>query len=113
MADRGPNAPRTRFCRMKVAREHANVEVSHFENLFLARYAKSIGATSILRGIRNEADYTYERTIDPDFASPHANKLALVESVAGRSIPVSCGREEVEEGGKDCDGSPQSIRRPQ
>ena len=25
--------------------------------------------------------YTYERTIDPDFASPHANKLALIESV--------------------------------
>jgi peptide/nickel transport system substrate-binding protein len=25
--------------------------------------------------------YTYERTTDPDFASPHANKLALVESV--------------------------------
>jgi peptide/nickel transport system substrate-binding protein len=24
--------------------------------------------------------YTYERTIDPDFASPHANKLALIES---------------------------------
>lgn len=24
--------------------------------------------------------YTYERTINPDFASPHANKLALVES---------------------------------
>ncbi len=25
--------------------------------------------------------YTYERNIDPDFASPHANKLALVESI--------------------------------
>ena len=25
--------------------------------------------------------YTYERTIDPDFASPHANKLALITSV--------------------------------
>ena len=25
--------------------------------------------------------YTYERTTDPDFASPHANKLALIESV--------------------------------
>ena len=25
--------------------------------------------------------YTYERTTDPDFASPHANKLALVESI--------------------------------
>jgi peptide/nickel transport system substrate-binding protein len=25
--------------------------------------------------------FTYERTVDPDFASPHANKLALVESV--------------------------------
>jgi peptide/nickel transport system substrate-binding protein len=26
--------------------------------------------------------FTYERVIDPDFASPHANKMALVESVA-------------------------------
>ena len=25
--------------------------------------------------------YTYERNIDPDFASPHANKLALIEAV--------------------------------
>lgn len=25
--------------------------------------------------------YTYERNIDPDFASPHANKLALIESI--------------------------------
>ncbi len=47
----------------EICAEHANVEVTHFHNLFLARYAKSVGATSILRGIRNEADYTYERTM--------------------------------------------------
>ncbi len=41
----------------------AGVEVSTFDNLFLARYAQSIGASVIVRGIRNEADYSYERTM--------------------------------------------------
>ncbi|MCL2789886.1 MAG: pantetheine-phosphate adenylyltransferase [Desulfobulbus sp.] len=38
-----------------------NVEVVHYENKFLVKYAESIGADYILRGIRNEKDYTYER----------------------------------------------------
>lgn len=38
-----------------------NVKVVHFENKFLVKYAESIGADYILRGIRNEKDYTYER----------------------------------------------------
>jgi pantetheine-phosphate adenylyltransferase len=38
-----------------------NVTIATFENLFLVHYAKQIGATYILRGIRNEADYQYER----------------------------------------------------
>lgn len=38
-----------------------NVRVTHYENLFLVAYAKQIGASIILRGIRNENDYTYER----------------------------------------------------
>jgi len=39
----------------------SNVTVASFENLFLVNYAKEIGATFILRGIRNEQDYGYER----------------------------------------------------
>ena len=38
-----------------------NVEVVQFENKFLVKYAESIGVDYILRGIRNEKDYTYER----------------------------------------------------
>jgi pantetheine-phosphate adenylyltransferase len=38
-----------------------NVKVASFENLFLVNYARQIGATFILRGIRNEQDYGYER----------------------------------------------------
>jgi len=38
-----------------------NVKVSSFENLFLVNYARKIGASFILRGIRNEQDYGYER----------------------------------------------------
>ncbi|HLX55000.1 MAG TPA: pantetheine-phosphate adenylyltransferase [Aquella sp.] len=40
-----------------------NVEVTHFKNLFLVDYAKSIGAGFIVRGIRNYTDYDYEKSI--------------------------------------------------
>lgn len=38
-----------------------NVEVQTFENKFLVNYASSVGAQYILRGIRTEGDYEYER----------------------------------------------------
>jgi pantetheine-phosphate adenylyltransferase len=41
----------------------ANVTVTSFENLFLIDYAHLIGATVILRGVRNEQDYSYERSM--------------------------------------------------
>lgn len=39
----------------------ANVTVASFENLFLVHYAQQVQAEFILRGIRNEADWGYER----------------------------------------------------
>ena len=39
----------------------ANVRVASFENLFLVHYARQVEASFILRGIRNEQDYGYER----------------------------------------------------
>lgn len=39
----------------------ANVRVDSFENLFLVHYAQEVEANFILRGIRNEDDYSYER----------------------------------------------------
>jgi len=38
-----------------------NLKVDIFSNQFLVTYAQSIGATHILRGIRSESDYEYER----------------------------------------------------
>ncbi|PIE58382.1 MAG: pantetheine-phosphate adenylyltransferase [Desulfobulbus propionicus] len=40
---------------------HQNVEVVTIENKFLVKYAESVGANYIFRGIRNEGDYAYER----------------------------------------------------
>jgi len=40
-----------------------NVTISDFSNLYLIDYAQSIGATHILRGIRTESDYEFERTM--------------------------------------------------
>ena len=45
----------------EVTSQSPNVRVTTFENLFLVHYAKQIEAGYILRGIRNEADYQYER----------------------------------------------------
>jgi pantetheine-phosphate adenylyltransferase len=41
----------------------SNVRVTSFENQFLVRFAKREGAGYILRGIRNERDFDYERTM--------------------------------------------------
>ena len=40
-----------------------NVEVRSFANQYLMVYAKSIGARYVLRGIRTESDYEYERVM--------------------------------------------------
>ena len=38
-----------------------NVAVTSFSNYYLIDYARSVKATHILRGIRSESDYEYER----------------------------------------------------
>jgi pantetheine-phosphate adenylyltransferase len=44
-------------------RQFSNVEVASFSNLYLIDYAKSVGASHILRGIRSAGDYEFERTM--------------------------------------------------
>jgi pantetheine-phosphate adenylyltransferase len=55
-----PLAAREAMLREVVSRS-PNVTVATFENLFLVHYAKQVDAAYILRGIRNETDYQYER----------------------------------------------------
>ena len=40
-----------------------NLRVTSFSNSYLIDYAQEVGATHILRGIRAESDYEYERTM--------------------------------------------------
>src|SRR3989344_2311309 len=42
-------------------RNFSNVKIDSFENKFLVNYASSVNAQYILRGIRTEGDYEYER----------------------------------------------------
>lgn len=46
---------------IEVTQQLPQVHVRGFKNQFLVHYAHSIGARYILRGIRNEGDYEYER----------------------------------------------------
>jgi pantetheine-phosphate adenylyltransferase len=44
-------------------KQYRNLSVTSFSNRYLIDYAQSVGATYILRGIRSESDYEYERTM--------------------------------------------------
>jgi len=44
-------------------KDYRNLSVSSFSNHYLIDYARKMGATHILRGIRSESDYEYERTM--------------------------------------------------
>jgi len=44
-------------------KSYRNVSVTSFSNRYLIDFAQSIGATHILRGIRSESDYEFERTM--------------------------------------------------
>jgi pantetheine-phosphate adenylyltransferase len=51
--------------RMKIIKETTkdlkNIIIDSFENKFLIKYAEKIGCKYIVRGIRNESDYEFER----------------------------------------------------
>lgn len=44
-------------------RPFRNVSVAAFSNAYLIDYARSVGATHVLRGIRSAGDYEFERTM--------------------------------------------------
>ena len=46
-----------------ITRKCQNIRIDTFENQFLVDYARSVGAAYILRGIRSESDYEYERAM--------------------------------------------------
>jgi len=47
----------------KITKKSQNTTVDTYENQFLVNYARSVGAGYILRGIRSESDYEYERVM--------------------------------------------------
>jgi pantetheine-phosphate adenylyltransferase len=47
----------------EATRQFSNVSVATFSNRYLIQYAQLVGATHILRGIRTESDYEFERTM--------------------------------------------------
>ena len=47
----------------KITKKCQNTTVDTYENQFLVNYARSVGAGYILRGIRSESDYEYERVM--------------------------------------------------
>jgi pantetheine-phosphate adenylyltransferase len=50
---------------------YSNVTIDQYQNKFLIKYAESVGAKFILRGIRSTTDYEYEKSIS--YVNRHFN----------------------------------------
>lgn len=89
----------------KSTRNISNVAVASFENEYLVKYAASIGAQYMLRGIRSEADFDYERRmrninadLNPHITTPFLmppRELAEVSSSFVKGLIRPNGWEEV------------------
>lgn len=62
-----------------------NVSVHSFTNQFLVRYAESVGARFVVRGIRSTADFEYERAMR-NINGDHAPLVTTVFLVPPRDI---------------------------
>lgn len=98
-----------------------NVRVASFENMFLMHYARQVEAQFIVRGIRNEFDYGFERGMRHINAELSADALTVFlmpprdlaevsssfvkglvgpegwEAVVGRYVPPAVGRRLVDD----------------
>lgn len=69
----------------EISRDLSNVTVHSFTNQFLVRYAESVGARYVLRGIRSTADFEFERAMR-NINSDHAPQVTTVFLVPPRDI---------------------------
>jgi pantetheine-phosphate adenylyltransferase len=89
----------------EIVAQQKNTSVVTLEKQFLAKFAKSIGAKYILRGLRNEKDYNYEcaanninNDLNPDIVTVclvTPKELAEVSSGMVKSLVGYDGWEEV------------------
>lgn len=69
----------------EITRDLPNVSVQSFTNQFLVRYAESVGARFVVRGIRSTADFEYERAMR-NINGDHAPDVTTVFLVPPRDI---------------------------
>ena len=77
-----------------------NIEVASFDNRYLVDYARSVGATYMLRGIRSPADFEYERVmrhvnadICPDITTVFLMPPRLIAEVSSSLVKGMVGPE--------------------
>jgi pantetheine-phosphate adenylyltransferase len=69
----------------EITQDLPNVSVHSFANQFLVRYAESVGARFVVRGIRSTADFEYERAMR-NINGDHAPEVTSVFLVPPRDI---------------------------
>lgn len=95
----------------KVFEQEERVEVGFFENL-TADYCKKIGATYLLRGLRNASDFDYEKTISQlnFIIGNELETFFLISRPAYSHISSTIVREIIKGGGNASPFIPEAIK---
>ncbi len=95
----------------KVFEQNDRVEVGFFENL-TADYCKKIGATYLLRGLRNASDFDYEKTISQlnYIIGNGLETFFLISRPAYSHISSTIVREIIKGGGNASPFIPEAIK---
>jgi pantetheine-phosphate adenylyltransferase len=95
----------------KVFEQEERVEVGFFENL-TADYCKKIGATYLLRGLRNASDFDYEKTISQlnFIIGNRLETFFLISRPAYSHISSTIVREIIKGGGNASPFIPEAIK---
>ena len=67
----------------------ANVRVEKMQGCFLVDFARRIGATHLLRGIRNTVDFEYEKSMD----RMNARMEPQIRTIKADQLSLAIGRE--------------------
>lgn len=72
-----------------ITQPNKNVHVSQFEDRLLVEYAKQLGCQYIVRGLRSEADFSYEKTMQDTnhVLNPDIQTIFLIAPL--ELVPVS------------------------
>ncbi|MEN8138203.1 MAG: pantetheine-phosphate adenylyltransferase [Bacteroidota bacterium] len=94
-------------------KEHSKIKITHYENMLTVDYCKQVDAKFIIRGLRNPADFEFEKAIAQTNRKldPEIETVFLLTSSGFSSISSSIVREVMQYDGDYSSLVPDTVKK--